>query len=116
MRVSKNIVKVLTTSIFVFSLFFLVNCNTTKKMEKHVTTQDNDVQVNITVILPGELDTTPSNVGDTNLYNTYFVTYKNGQTQTLQYEYLYNFYGVIKSSKVSTVDTLQYKVLWKDLN
>ena len=115
MRVRKNIVKVMTTFIFVFSLFFLVNCNTTKKMEKPVTTQNNAVQVNISVILPGELDTIPFNVGDTNLYNTYFVTYKNGQTQTLQYEYLYNFYRVIDSRKVSTVDTLQYKVLWDEL-
>ena len=53
---------------------------------------------------------------DTNLYNTYFVNYKNGQTQTLQYEYRYNIYRVIDSVKVDHVDTLQYKVLWKELN
>jgi hypothetical protein len=53
---------------------------------------------------------------DTNLYNTYFVNYKNGQTQTLQYEYRYNIYRVIDSAKVDHVDTLQHKVLWKDLN
>jgi hypothetical protein len=53
---------------------------------------------------------------DTNLYNTYFVNYKNGQTQTLQYEYRYNIYRVIDSAKVDHVDTLQYKVLWKELN
>ena len=67
-----------------------------------------NTQTSISVVTPVEVDT--------NLYNTYFVTYKNGQTQTLQYEYLYNFYRVIDSRKVSTVDTLQYKVLWKDLN
>lgn len=67
-----------------------------------------NTQTSISVVTPVEVDT--------NLYNTYFVTYKNGQTQTLQYEYRYNFYRVIDSSKVSNVDTLQYKVLWKDLN
>ena len=53
---------------------------------------------------------------DTNLYNTYFVNYKNGQTQTLQYEYRYNIYRVIDSTKVDHVDTLQYKVFWGELN
>jgi len=95
----------------------LTSCSVTKKIKTEpVMLNQEKVQVNITVILPGQVDTTPINVDDTNLYNTYFLTYKNGQTQTLQYEYLYNFYGVIDSSKVSTVDTLQYKVLWKDLN
>ena len=95
----------------------LTSCSVTKKIKTEpVMLNQEEVQVNITVILPGQVDTTPINVDDTNLYNTYFLTYKNGQTQTLQYGYRYNFYGVIDSSKVSTVDTLQYKVLWKDLN
>ena len=94
----------------------LTSCSVTKKIKTEpVMLNQEEVQVNITVILPGQVDTTPFNVGDTNLYNTYFVTYKNGQTQTLQYGYLYNFYGVIDSRKVSTVDTLQYKVLWDEL-
>jgi hypothetical protein len=67
-----------------------------------------NTQTSISVVSPAEVDT--------NLYNTYFVTYNNGQTQILQYEYRYNFYRVIDSTKVSNVDTSQYKVLWKDLN
>ena len=95
----------------------LTSCSVTKKIKTEpVMLNQEEVQVNITVILPGQVDTTPFNVGDTNLYNTYFVTYKNGQTQTLQYEYRYNIYRVIDSAKVDHVDTLQYKVLWKELN
>jgi hypothetical protein len=51
-----------------------------------------------------------------NLYNTYIVTYKSGQTQKLQYEYDYIFWSVIDSTKVLRVDTTQHKVFWDDLN
>lgn len=51
-----------------------------------------------------------------NLYNTYILTYKSGQTQKLQYECNYMFWSVIDSTKVLRVDTTQHKVLWDDLN
>ena len=88
----------------VISTFLLLtSCLVFKPSPSKYTTQ-----TSISVVSPAEVDT--------NLYNTYFVTYNNGQTQILQYEYRYNFYRVIDSTKVSNVDTLQYKVLWKDLN
>ena len=54
-------------------------------------------------------------VVDTSLYNSYSVTYKNGQTQTLGYGYRVNIFYFIDSTKVDHVDTLQHKVLWKQL-
>jgi hypothetical protein len=87
----------------ILSFLSLTSCKGFKPLSHKKKTQ-----ISINVVTPVEVDT--------NLYNTYFVTYKNGQTQTLQYEYRYNFYRVIDSNKVSNVDTLQYKVLWKDLN
>ena len=47
-----------------------------------------------------------------NLYNTYILTYKSGQTQKLQYECNYLIWNVIDSTKVSRVDTTQQNVFW----
>jgi hypothetical protein len=92
------------TVLIVFSVIASFLVLTSCKVFKSLST-DKNTQTSVSVV---EVDT--------NLYNTYFVNYKNGQTQTLQYEYRYNIYRVIDSSKVDHVDTLQYKVLWKELN
>ena len=76
--------------------------------------KDDEIVVNIT--LPGEVDPPQTNLLDTNLYNTYFIVYKNDQTQVLQYEYRYDLYRMVDSTNVDRIDTLQNKVLWKDLN
>jgi len=92
------------TVLIVFSVIASFLVLTSCKVFKSLST-DKNTQTSVSVV---EVDT--------NLYNTYFVNYKNGQTQTLQYEYRYNIYRVIDSAKVDHVDTLQYKVLWKELN
>jgi len=50
----------------------LTSCSVTKEVTTEpVVSEQEVVQVNTTVILPGQVDTIPFNVGDTALYNTY---------------------------------------------
>lgn len=77
---------------------------------------EKDDEIVVTITLPGEVDPPQTNLSDTNLYNTYFIVYKNAQTQVLQYEYRYDLYRMVDSTNVDRIDTLQNKVLWKDLN
>ena len=93
---------VLTVFGIILSLLALTSCERFKSLSNKKNTKNN-----INVIVPIK--------DDINLYNSYFLKYKNGQTQTLQYEYQYNFYRVIDSTKIERIDTLQYKVHWKDL-
>jgi hypothetical protein len=100
-----------STLILILGFFALVtSCSTPKTV-----LSDKDTQVMVNISLPDEVEP-QINLGDTNLYNTYYVNYKDGKTQTLQYEYRYNIFRVVDSVKVDHIDTLQFKVLWKDLN
>lgn len=92
-------------------LALVASCSTPKTT---LIEKDDKIVVNIT--LPGEANPPQTNLSDTNLYNTYFIVYKNTQTQVLQYEYRYDLYRMVDSTNVDRIDTLQNKVLWKDLN
>jgi hypothetical protein len=89
--------------LFLFSFLLFTSCGVQK-----------NYNVNEFVITIGE-DNFDENYVDTNLYNTYYVTYKNGETQRFSYEYRYSLFNVIDKNDVINIDTLQNKVLWVDL-
>ena len=56
---------------------------------------------------------------DTVYYAAYEIKYKNGMFQMVQYPYQDNIYDNLGGKyrhKVERIDTIQYKVAWKDLN
>ena len=96
----------------------LTSCSVTKEVTTEpVVSEQEVVQVNTTVILPGQVDTIPFNVGDTALYNTYRVIHvATGDYQTLSYGTYFNMWSIEDSTKIKIVDTLQYRVHWDELN
>jgi hypothetical protein len=72
-------------------------------------------QMEVVLILPGEVDNRNEIIDTTNFYNTYFLHFKNGDIQMLSYEYSYNIFQGIDSATLIKIDTLQHKVRYKDL-
>ena len=98
-----SIVTLFSVSILLFSCVSKKNINTETQ------------NINVITILPTQVDKTVINVGDTNLYNTYLVIFKNGQTQKLSYERSYSLFNVVDLKKVDHVDTLQKNVFWEEI-
>lgn len=100
------------------TILILTSCSVTKEVATEpVVSEQELVQVNSTVILPGQSDTIPFNVGDTTLYNTYRVKHvTTGDYQILSYGTYFNMWSIEDSTKIKIVDTLQYRVHWDDLD
>ena len=103
MKMKNSIVTLFSVSILLFSCVSKKNINTETQ------------NINVITILPNQVDKTVINVGDTNLYNTYLVIFKNGQTQKLSYERSYSLFNVVDLKKVDHVDTLQKNVFWEEI-
>jgi hypothetical protein len=95
----------------------LTSCLVTKEVTPEPVVSESElVQVNTTVILPGQVDTNPLIVSDTIHFNTYRVIHiATGQYQILSYGTYFNMWSIEDSTKVRIVDTLQYRVHWNDL-
>ena len=103
--------KSILLSLFVSSV--IMSCSISKKDEISDT---EIVQVNTTVVLPGQVDTIPFNAGDTGLYNTYHVVHiKTGQHQMLTYGADFNMWSIEDSTKIRIIETVRYHVPWNEI-
>jgi hypothetical protein len=91
----------------------LTSCGVTKNILDN-TSDVKSNEVEVMIVLPGEVDNSPQIIDTVNLYSTYLVNYKNGQSQRLSYEYRTKF-SLYDSLNVTHIDTLQYKVPWSEL-
>jgi protein involved in sex pheromone biosynthesis len=103
MKMKNSIITLFSVSILLSSCISRKNINTETQ------------NINVITILPNQVEKTVINVSDTNLYNTYLVIFKNGQTQKLSYERSYNLFNVVDLKKIDHVDTLQKNIFWKEI-
>ena len=95
-------------------IIFLTSCGITKTTLVDDTSDIKSKEVKVAIVLPGEVDKSPQIIDTVNLYNTYLVNYKNGQSQRLSYEYRTKF-SLYDSLNVTNIDTLQFKVPWSEI-
>jgi hypothetical protein len=93
------------------STLLLLSCATKKNYNNDLVTP-----VEVVITLPGEpepIDTTLDT--DTNLYNQYQISYKDGNYQTISIGENLDLKDFLYSNEVDKIDTLKKGVLWKDL-
>lgn len=68
---------------------------------------------------PSKIDEPNKVIADTAYYSSYEIKYKNGMFQIVHYPYKDNVYenvGKEYSNMIESIDTLQYKVGWEELD
>lgn len=108
-------------SILFVILAILTSCSVSKNIfSNHSNPESDFTQVSVTVLLPGQTDT--STVfnhlyeDDSTFFNKYLVQHiKSGYYQELSYGFKVNLWSVEDSLEVKIVDTLQYHVLFREL-
>lgn len=94
------------------SLLLLISCVSKKNY-----TNDLVTPINVDIVLPGQeysLDVTTLEL-DSNLYNQYQISYKDGNYQTISIGEKLDLKDFLYSNEVDKIDTLKSGVLWKDL-
>ncbi len=93
-------------------LLLLISCVSKKNY-----TNDLVTPINVDIVLPGQeysLDVTILEL-DSNLYNQYQISYKDGNYQTISIGENLDLKDFLYSNEVDKIDTLKRGVLWKDL-